>query len=816
MVLVGKQMVSLFKKSSSSSSSSSSRSSSQPKTISGPLSTSQSHNTSTSSRQAAPATWSSPSQRQQGDRPRPTRSASAPERPDVSDFTFPPPARGNKAKTTSTAGSQDNAATQSDPSEDASTPSTSRDSTLSSSHWQSPYLQQDGSIDSLALRLPPVKTRPRSGSEPTGYWNTRHRSHFSIPDLMITDCDEEGAEAVYEVKLEEEKRRTKLYTDVAEARLRSQQGKGSLGSGPVEGPSSLKAMSKAVSSATSFVFPGPAASSSDSSISSSAEATGVKRSRKPSFPVLFGRKNSSDRYTDGPFTVEPESPVRSASPYQQSASAFDSSGSLPLSSEESLPSASSDQAPSLVMTSPPSSPPRKPAARTSTVTPGATAAPLPVVRAPRQLTKKEIKSREKEELAMMKELQKVDKMVREHDAKAKRQREKEEKKNQKKRQQHASAGAEASTAKSAGRKRISIFTAGGKVASIGSAANTRRGAPSLKLGDAKTVHAAASTPVTSKNSGSHSSALQQSSDSNKDSDESDRPMFSEREWADLPRVEMSLFGNSSPVYVDVDEKGEETDAGTTSWERSVERAIAHAASPTKTTTIGSRPSTPRSRDTVYTYRSGSLRHRSGSIRAGGRPSSKDGVQRKELLGRRPAGPTARSSEDDWEEEKEVAADLGARRYSPPATTSNGGAPRSSQSTPTPRSVAIESKKRQDPSSSVADSSVDSWTSAPQRQMSSGSSSSDSTSRSISSSPKTSPPLGSAPFAYKSRSKSSSATTTAGTFRVGQVIHRNSNGSSDSTEVPLVGIPVGSAVGGSRAAKYEQQQSNRRPVMADRL
>ncbi|SPO41737.1 uncharacterized protein PSFLO_07219 [Pseudozyma flocculosa] len=205
----------------------------------------------------------------------------------------------------------------------------------------------------------------------------------------------------------------------------------------------------------------PRAVASTTSSASSTMSKGIasppsKRTRKSSFPLLFGRKSlDSSRAAaaaapsqPGPMPMTPCSPTATyGEQHVVYSTHYESSTSLPSSSRESLPGGPPNRGqlfnPSTALPSPPETP----------------------VLATRPLSKKELKAREKEEMALIRELEKIDKMVREHDNKARKAAERAHAKEQKRaaaadkqQQQPQAATKRASNAF----KRITIFSAASK------------------------------------------------------------------------------------------------------------------------------------------------------------------------------------------------------------------------------------------------------------------------------------------------------------------------------------------------------------------
>lgn len=443
-----------------------------------------------------------------------------------------------------------------------------------------------------------VPMRPRSGSAPVHH--DRTRSHFSIPDVMVTGCEEEGDEVHFEVKVPAEKRRTRLYTDRKQSTHESDIRKSISGKiRPL-----LRFDNDSPKLPSSWSVASPTTPTTPSSVASTEPNTPPKRTRKSSFPLLFGKGSKDNRVSSAADAAEATAasqraqPPRSGSPYSQTG--FDSSGSLPSSSSrDSLPSSTPSTPPADIPLASSATSSKQDLSRTGPAV-NASSVPLPAMMPPlRPLTKKERKMREKEELALMKELQRVDKMVREHDAKATKARRKEEKK------QRSDSGA--SVPDGSGNnarerlpkalKRMTIFSAAPvkpspaavtgsnlarrtsalrrEAAAVGSGGVPPRARASRQMSDPLILSrsseqapparpARPSTPPATKyniptiittspprpqrppplyaNAAEAEAARAASLDIGgvmpaKDSDESERPSFSPQEWADLPRFE---------------------------------------------------------------------------------------------------------------------------------------------------------------------------------------------------------------------------------------------------------------------------------------
>ncbi|PWN28745.1 hypothetical protein BDZ90DRAFT_226112 [Jaminaea rosea] len=154
----------------------------------------------------------------------------------------------------------------------------------------------------------------------------RVRSHFSIPDVMVTAAEEDGEETYFEVRLEEDKRRTQLFNHSEPVTIDMRDMVNVPVSPPMDSAATLEPLDEGAMTPTA-----------------------PKRTRKSSLPLIFGRsstpkpsKQQQQQQQRDAVASEEDEPRRSRSPYQQPA--FSSSGSLPsaaASSRDSLPSSSS-------------------------------------------------------------------------------------------------------------------------------------------------------------------------------------------------------------------------------------------------------------------------------------------------------------------------------------------------------------------------------------------------------------------------------------------------------------------------------------------
>ncbi|SPO30994.1 uncharacterized protein UTRI_05370_B [Ustilago trichophora] len=271
--------------------------------------------------------------------------------------------------------------------------------------------------------------------------HSRQRSHFSIPDVIVTTCEEEGEQELVQLEIPPNKRRSYVLRDAAEDRLQDHRSNKKSSSGFVRRPAPLihfnddeiknigmtrsgsnhSIASSPVSPSTTVSATSPSTPSSSAS-SSLSKASTTKRTRKSSFPLLFGRKSLDSSRSQGAVqqtNVEeplPFSSITPASAPPMGADSFhsDQPGGLLFSSHESGP-----------VSAPPS---RSIFTRAMS---GLPSPPITPTWPPRQLSKKEIKAKAKEELALIKELERVDKLVKQHDVKARKAQEKAEAKERK-------------------------------------------------------------------------------------------------------------------------------------------------------------------------------------------------------------------------------------------------------------------------------------------------------------------------------------------------------------------------------------------------
>ncbi|CAO1631363.1 unnamed protein product [Parajaminaea phylloscopi] len=271
-----------------------------------------------------------------------------------------------------------------------------------------------GSNHSFAHVRSHAFSRPRSGSAPARH--SRVRSHFSIPDVMVTGVEEEGEETHFEVRLPAEKRRASLFyppgVDLASSNSDWQTGPLPAQGGPAVLGEPLAFLDPFAPSTPRDSPSLARGSSADVSSELMQQNQTTKRSRKPSLPLIFGRRASAASQDGRPHAGSPSlgSAKGPQSPYSRDNGPY-SAGSLPSgSSHESLPSTASSvpRTPPADLSSPPDTP-----GTASDLAWAPTTPPASLSRG-----KKQRHALDKEEESLMKELQRVDKMVREHDAKA--------------------------------------------------------------------------------------------------------------------------------------------------------------------------------------------------------------------------------------------------------------------------------------------------------------------------------------------------------------------------------------------------------------
>ncbi len=271
-------------------------------------------------------------------------------------------------------------------------------------------------------------TRPRGPTPPqihidtsSAWKHSRQRSHFSIPDVIVTGCEEEGEEEIVEVQIPPNKRRSYVLSEPTEERGRESRVAKKSSSGFIRRPAPLisfgsdemRSMRMARSGSDPSISSNSTVSPTESVASSSlSKGSSAKRSRKPSFPNLFGRKSLDSARTSGAgqaYTVEPL-PISPTTPT-----------SAPIIGGDSYRSGQPD---GLLFSSHTPSPSRPTFSRSASGLPSPPVTPTSPT--PRVASKKELKAKAKEELALLKKLQHADKLVKQHDTKARKAQEKAE------------------------------------------------------------------------------------------------------------------------------------------------------------------------------------------------------------------------------------------------------------------------------------------------------------------------------------------------------------------------------------------------------
>ena len=286
-------------------------------------------------------------------------------------------------------------------------------------------------------------TRQRTDSAPAaGLSHRRARSHFSIPDVVVTSCEEEGEEVHFEVKMEPARRKTSLPTQLLMTHVDLNS---ALDSQPGVEAEAVKG-SKTKTKPPPIQVPVGAShtvSTVGETVASPTEKSG-KRTRKTSFPLIFSKR---EREAAHAAAALPSSPTMSTR--QGDASPSTVFTASPPQSPTTPNNATVSSFSSFHVASPVS--PRSPSSSTAPPVPSS---PTSI----RSFSKKEIKAKVKEEKNLIKELEKIDKMVRKHDEKT----QKAAKKVQDKARTEKTAGEEAAMAAKEGKtkralKRMSVF-----------------------------------------------------------------------------------------------------------------------------------------------------------------------------------------------------------------------------------------------------------------------------------------------------------------------------------------------------------------------
>lgn len=273
--------------------------------------------------------------------------------------------------------------------------------------------------------------------------HSRQRSHFSIPDVVVTTCEEEGQEQVVELEIPPNKRRSYVLCANSEERLLEQRSNKKSTSAFVRRPAPLirfdaedmKSMGMARSGSVPSISslgslaslaeitaasPSTPTSSASSSLSKGSTA---KRNRKPSFPLLFGRKASDSSKSNAASQIYVEEPLP-CSPTTPTSAPHICSNSFRTAQPDGLIFSS-------LTASMPANPPPSRNILTRAIS-GLPSPPVTPTSPPRSgALRKQMKAKAKEELALIKELERVDKLVKQHDDKARKAQEKVEAKNRK-------------------------------------------------------------------------------------------------------------------------------------------------------------------------------------------------------------------------------------------------------------------------------------------------------------------------------------------------------------------------------------------------
>ncbi|GAK66565.1 uncharacterized protein PAN0_013c4787 [Moesziomyces antarcticus] len=312
--------------------------------------------------------------------------------------------------------------------------------------------------DSLPMQTMFAQREARTGK------HSRQRSHFSIPDVIVTSCDDDEQHVV-ELHVPPNKRRSYVLRDTDAPPRNKPSGPHPRRPEPLIRFDSdeMRGMTRtsSVPSLTSPVAESNASTPTSSASSSLSKGSG-KRMRKASFPSLFSRKSLDSSRVEEPLPLTPVTP--SSAP--AAPGAFDRRQPDGL-----LFSAHSGATP---LPSPPATP----------------TSPLP------KLSKKELKARQKHELALIRQVERVDRLVKQHDSKARKAQEKHEAKQRKRQEKLAHANAEfhpapAATPATAGR---TIFQAATRAAPGLGRRSSARGFAAERRGSEPTIPTASVEP----------------------------------------------------------------------------------------------------------------------------------------------------------------------------------------------------------------------------------------------------------------------------------------------------------------------------------
>lgn len=312
--------------------------------------------------------------------------------------------------------------------------------------------------DSLPMQTMFAQREARAGK------HSRQRSHFSIPDVIVTSCDDDEQHVV-ELHVPPNKRRSYVLRDTDAPPRNKPSGPHPRRPEPLIRFDSdeMRGMTRtsSVPSLTSPVAESNASTPTSSASSSLSKGSG-KRMRKASFPSLFSRKSLDSSRVEEPLPLTPVTP--SSAP--AAPGAFDRRQPDGL-----LFSAHSGATP---LPSPPATP----------------TSPLP------KLSKKELKARQKHELALIRQVERVDRLVKQHDSKARKAQEKHEAKQRKRQEKLAHANAEfhpapAATPATAGR---TIFQAATRAAPALGRRSSARGFAAERRGSEPTIPTASVEP----------------------------------------------------------------------------------------------------------------------------------------------------------------------------------------------------------------------------------------------------------------------------------------------------------------------------------
>jgi hypothetical protein len=317
-------------------------------------------------------------------------------------------------------------------------------------------LKQDAVVDNHSNPNIPLKSEQNSPTpqdetpsdqessqdthDSTDFSHRRDRSHFSIPDVIVTSSVEEGGQKHYEMRVEPTRRKVDFpfrQTDLTSGLKLMETTRIQLTPAQRAALENEENLVKAISEVKIFKpikgkpkMPAPLAmvgrmsSEGDvrrdrsvvGSVESAPENKAVKRPRRSSLSGLFSRKDREAAIAASNLPPSPTlhwqkppspPPTQSSTAYSSLSSFFSTSAS---SRSASYSSNATSNSPSPTMSASP--------VQSPTISQSSSTSPSPPAGTFKSIGKKETKAKSKEEQLLIKELEKVDKMVRKHDKEA--------------------------------------------------------------------------------------------------------------------------------------------------------------------------------------------------------------------------------------------------------------------------------------------------------------------------------------------------------------------------------------------------------------